>query len=49
MPTLTTDDTQAHMEKLEQRMHQLRTSEGLADWDDFDGTPRMPSYSSEGV
>ena len=27
------------MEKLEQRMHQLRTSEGLADWDDFDGTP----------
>ena len=27
------------MEKLEQRMRQLRTSEGLADWDDFDGTP----------
>ena len=26
------------MEKLEQRMRQLRTSEGLADWDDFDGT-----------
>ena len=39
VPTLTPDDTQARMEKLEQRMHQLRTSEGLADWDDFDGTP----------
>ena len=37
-PTLTIDDTQARMEKLEQRMRQLRTSEGLADWDDFDGT-----------
>ena len=30
-PTLTIDDTQARMEKLEQRMRQLRTSEGLAD------------------
>ena len=39
VPTLTTDDTQARMEKLEQRMRQLRTSEGLEDWDDFDGTP----------
>ena len=39
MPTLTTDDTQASMEKLEQRMRQLRTFEGLIDWDDFDGTP----------
>ena len=39
VPTLTPDDTQARMEKLEQRMRQLRTSEGLADWDDFDGTP----------
>ena len=47
------------MEKLEQRMRQLRTSKGLADWDDFDGTPtaslpakfRMPemeSYSGVG-
>ena len=27
------------MEKLEQRMRQLRIYEGLADWDDFDGTP----------
>ena len=39
VPTLTTDDTQARMEKLEQRMRQLPTSEGLAYWDDFDGTP----------
>ena len=59
VPTLTTDDTQARMEKLEQRMRQLRTSEGLEDWDDFDGTltaglpakfrmPEMERYSGVG-
>ena len=58
-PTLTIDDTQARMEKLEQRMRQLRTFEGLADWDDFDGTltaglpakfrmPEMERYSGVG-
>ena len=58
-PTLTIDDTQARMEKLEQRMRQLRTSEGLVDWDDFDGTlpaglpakfrmPEMERYSGVG-
>ena len=47
------------MEKLEQRMRQLRTSEGLTDWDDFDGTstvglpakfrmPKMERYSGVG-
>ena len=39
VPILTPNDTQARMEKLKQRMRQLRTFEGLADWDDFDGTP----------
>ena len=47
------------MEKLEQRMRQLRTYEGLADSDDFDGTitaslpakfrmPEMERYSGVG-
>ena len=35
----TSEDAHAHMDKLEQKMRQLRVSDGGMVWDDFDGLP----------
>ncbi|RVW72549.1 hypothetical protein CK203_061232 [Vitis vinifera] len=39
MPTPTSDDTHARMDRLEQRLRQMRASDGGITWDDFDGSP----------
>ncbi|RVW25007.1 hypothetical protein CK203_116966 [Vitis vinifera] len=39
MPTLSSDDTHARMDRLEQRLRQMRASDGGITWDDFDGSP----------
>ena len=36
---LTSENTHARMDRLEQRMGQLRLSDGGMVWDDFDGLP----------
>ena len=36
---LTLEDAHAHMDRLEQRMRQIRVSDGGMEWDDFDGLP----------
>ena len=35
----TSKDAYAHMDKLEQKMRQMRVSDGGMGWDDFDGLP----------
>ena len=37
MPTPTLEDPHARMDRLEQRLRQLRTSDKAITWDDFDG------------
>ena len=37
MPTPTTKDPHARMDRLEQRLRQLRTLDRAVTWDDFDG------------
>ena len=37
MPTPTSEDPHALMDRLEQRLRQLRTSDRTVTWDDFDG------------
>ena len=39
MVVLTSEDTHARMDMLEQRMRQMRVSDGGMAWDDFDGLP----------
>ena len=39
MPTLTSEDPHALMDRLEQRLRQLRPSDRAVTWDDFDGLP----------
>ena len=38
-PILTSEDAHARMDRLEQRMRQMRISNGAISWDDFDGVP----------
>ena len=37
--TLTSEDPHARMDRLEQRLMQLRTSNRVVTWEDFDGAP----------
>ena len=37
VPTTVTDDAHACMDRLEQRMRQMRVLDGLVVWDDFEG------------
>ena len=37
VPTSTSEDPHARMDRLEQRLRQLRTSDRVVTWDDFDG------------
>ena len=39
VPTPTLEDLHSRMDRLEQRLRQLRTSEGAITWKDFDGAP----------
>ena len=39
MPTPISEDPRAHMERLEQRLRQSRTSDGAITWEDFNGAP----------
>ncbi|KAL6349660.1 hypothetical protein AAG906_041067 [Vitis piasezkii] len=39
VPTTVTDDAHARMDRLEQRMRQMRVSDGSVVWDDFEGMP----------
>ena len=39
MPTPTSEDPHARMDRLEQRLMQLRTSNRAVTWEDFDGAP----------
>lgn len=39
MPTPTSNDTHAHVDRLEQRLRHIRTLDGGITWDDFDGSP----------
>ncbi|RVW66335.1 hypothetical protein CK203_066277 [Vitis vinifera] len=39
MPTPTSEDPHARMDRLEQRLRQLRTSDKAVTWEDFDGAP----------
>ncbi|RVW26321.1 hypothetical protein CK203_115262 [Vitis vinifera] len=47
-PIPTLKDAQARMDKLEQRMRQMRFSDGAISWDDFDGAPvaSLSTYST---
>ncbi|KAL6331928.1 hypothetical protein AAG906_020277 [Vitis piasezkii] len=53
VPIPTSEDPHAHMDRLEQRLRQLRTSDRAITWEDFDGAPvaslpakfRMPRSS----
>ncbi|WKA08890.1 hypothetical protein VitviT2T_026574 [Vitis vinifera] len=38
-PIHASKDAHAHMDRLEQRMRQMRVSDGAVSWDDFDGAP----------
>ena len=40
MPTTSIDDTHARMDKLEQCVRQMRVSDRITDWDDFDSPLR---------
>ena len=46
VPTLTSEDPHARMDRLEQRLRQLRTSDRAITRDDFDGLP-MPSLPAK--
>ncbi|RVW82796.1 hypothetical protein CK203_051207 [Vitis vinifera] len=39
VPTPISEDPHARMDKLEQKLRQMRTSEGAITWEDFDGAP----------
>nr|CAN65175.1 hypothetical protein VITISV_029768 [Vitis vinifera] len=39
VPTPISEDPHARMDKLEQKLKHMRTSEGAITWEDFDGTP----------
>ena len=39
LPISTSEDPHAHMDRLEQRLRQLRTSDKAITWKDFDGAP----------
>ena len=39
VPTSTLEDPYARMDRLEQRLRQLRTLDGAITWEDFDGVP----------
>ena len=39
MPTSISKDLHARMDKLEQKLRQMRTSEEAITWEDFDGAP----------
>ena len=39
VPTLTLEDPHARMDRLEQRLKQLRTSDRAITWEDFDRAP----------
>ena len=39
VPISSADDTQARMDRLEQRFRHMRVSDGVTSWDDFDSTP----------
>ena len=39
MPTPTSEDPHARMDRLEQGLRQLRTSDRVITWEDFDGAP----------
>ncbi|RVW25171.1 hypothetical protein CK203_112505 [Vitis vinifera] len=39
VPTLISENPHTHMDRLEQKLRQMRTSEGAITWEDFDGTP----------
>nr|CAN71602.1 hypothetical protein VITISV_008050 [Vitis vinifera] len=39
VPTPISEDPHAHMDRLEQKLRQMRTSEGAITWEDFDGAP----------
>ena len=39
VPTLTSEDPHARMDRLEQGLRQLRTSDRAITWEDFDGAP----------
>ncbi|RVW13642.1 Retrovirus-related Pol polyprotein from transposon 17.6 [Vitis vinifera] len=39
VPTSISEDPHARMDKLEQKLRQMRTSEGAITWEDFDGAP----------
>ncbi|WKA08892.1 hypothetical protein VitviT2T_026576 [Vitis vinifera] len=39
MDSQASKDAHAHMDRLEQRMRQMRVSDGAVSWDDFDGAP----------
>ncbi|KAL6342775.1 hypothetical protein AAG906_016609 [Vitis piasezkii] len=39
VPTPISEDPHTRMDRLEQKLRQMRTSEGAITWEDFDGTP----------
>ena len=45
-PIQTSEDAHARMDRLEQRMRQMRVSDGAISWDDFDGAlvTNLPSH-----
>ena len=38
-PTQVVDDTQAHIERIEQRMRSLHVTDGFMSWDGYDDLP----------
>ena len=38
-PTQVVDDTQAHIERIEQRMRSLHVTDGVMSWDGYDDLP----------
>ncbi|RVW98927.1 hypothetical protein CK203_033775 [Vitis vinifera] len=46
LPIPTSEDPHTHMDRLEQRLRQMRASDEVITWTDFDGTP-MASLSAK--
>ena len=47
--TIVIDVAHAHMERIEQRMRQLRVSDGSAVWNDLEGMPMADYYSKSAI
>ncbi|RVW63858.1 hypothetical protein CK203_055593 [Vitis vinifera] len=49
VPTRTLEDPHARMDRLEQRLRQLRTSGRAITWEDFDGAPMVSLPANSGM